>query len=251
MKFHTFGSKDAPKMILIHGVLTPWQIWNKQIEHFSKNYYVIVVALNAHVEEEVSEFVSIEKEAECIEAYCIENYSNEVFAVCGLSMGGTIAHILWKNQKIRIRYLILDGAPLISCGKMMKNIMIKSYIDIIRKSKARDSQTIQACKRDFLPEKYLDSYLHIADKMSENSIINMVTSISNSTLDSNIAPNETKIIYIHGTKANELLSKLSAKRLKKFYPETNVVYCKGYAHCCKAIYEPAEWIQIVDDFLLS
>ena len=51
MNFHTFGSKDAPKMILIHGGLTPWQIWNEQIEHFSKKYYVIVVALNAHVEE--------------------------------------------------------------------------------------------------------------------------------------------------------------------------------------------------------
>lgn len=59
MNFHRFGSKDAPKMILIHGVLTPWKIWNKQIEHLSKNYYVIVVALNAHVEEEVSEFVSM------------------------------------------------------------------------------------------------------------------------------------------------------------------------------------------------
>ena len=249
MKFHIFGSKDAPKMILIHGVLTPWQIWDEQITHFSEKYHVIVVALNAHVEGKDSKFVSIEKEAECIEAYCGENYSNEVFVVCGLSMGGTIAYTLWKNQKIRIRYLIMDSAPLVPYGKIMTNIMTKSYIDIIYKSKARDPKVIKAFKRDFLPEKFLESYLHIADQMSDESIRNMVTSISNSTLCAEVPKSETKILYIHGTKANEILSIKSAKRMKKHYAKINVVCCKGYAHCYKAIYEPTEWIKIVEAFI--
>ena len=40
MKFHTFGSDKNPPIVLIHGTLTPWQVWEKQIEHFKKKYYV-------------------------------------------------------------------------------------------------------------------------------------------------------------------------------------------------------------------
>lgn len=34
MNFHTFGNKEGSAVILIHGMLTPWQIWNKAAEEF-------------------------------------------------------------------------------------------------------------------------------------------------------------------------------------------------------------------------
>ena len=79
-------------MILIHGVLTPWQIWKPQIDYFKDNYHVVVPALDAHIENEKSEFVSIEKEAEMIEEYVNNNFGGRVYALCGLSMGGKIAN---------------------------------------------------------------------------------------------------------------------------------------------------------------
>ena len=48
MIFHTFGDDHNPAILLIHGVLTPWQIWEDAIRQFSKESCVIVPALDAH-----------------------------------------------------------------------------------------------------------------------------------------------------------------------------------------------------------
>ena len=48
MIFHTYGDKGNKAVVLIHGMLTPWQIWNTAAERFSKDHYVIVPELDAH-----------------------------------------------------------------------------------------------------------------------------------------------------------------------------------------------------------
>ncbi|MBE6754746.1 MAG: alpha/beta hydrolase, partial [Ruminococcaceae bacterium] len=112
MRFHTFGDKNNRAIVLIHGVLTPWQMWEYQIERLKDEFYVIVPALDGHTEEEASQFVSVEKEAEQIEDYILENLGGQVYAVCGISMGGVISSIIWKNRRVKISRLVMDGAPL-------------------------------------------------------------------------------------------------------------------------------------------
>ena len=248
MNIHTFGDSNNPVMILVHGVLTPWQIWEERAEYFSKKYYVLVPELDGHTENETSEFISVEDEAEKIVNYCLENDMTNVAVICGLSMGGAISYNIWKSQKLNIEYLILDGAPLIPCGNMMIKIMEKSYLQIIDKSKKRDPKVIESFKRDFLPEKYLDDYLLIADRISNTSIHNILFSVFKGNIQEGIV-SDTKILYIHGTKGNEVLSKKAAARMKKYYPDTGVVCCKGDTHCYKALYEPQKWIEIVEEFL--
>ena len=36
MEFHTFGSQNNDVMMLIHGMLTPWQIWEDAIEYYTE-----------------------------------------------------------------------------------------------------------------------------------------------------------------------------------------------------------------------
>lgn len=57
MQIHQFVDGKKPIMVLIHGILTPWQIWMPQITAFKERYNVYAVALNAHTEEGASEFV--------------------------------------------------------------------------------------------------------------------------------------------------------------------------------------------------
>ena len=248
MRFHEFGDKQNPTMILIHGVLTPWQIWDDQIAHFSKKYHVIVPALDAHEEERSTNYVSIEKEAEQIEQYCLETIGDKVEVLCGLSMGGAIAHVIWKNQRLKIASLVLDGAPLATYSRVLTKAMTGSYSSIIQKSKKRDAKTLANFKKNFLPEKYFESYLRIADNMDDSSVGNMVRSIATSLLDAHI-PGDTRVLYIHGTAVNEMLSKKSAKLMKKAYPNARIVCCKGCVHCEHAIYAPQKWTEIVENFL--
>ncbi len=249
MNFHTFGSPENPTILLIHGMLTPWQVLEAQIERFKADYYVIAPALDAHKEERASEFNSVSAEAEQIENYVIDRRNAEVFAAVGLSMGGGIAFKLWQNGVIGIKKLILDGAPLTGFPMLAAKAMTVSYLDVIRKSKKRDPKTLDSFKRDFLPEKYLDSFLKIADNMSESSVRNIVGSLGDLRLSKPLPESGTEMLFLHGTKGNEVISKSVAKRLAKVYENTKIHCFDGYTHCEAAIYKPQEWLSVAEKFL--
>ena len=126
--------------------------------------------------------------------------------------------------------------------------MTKNYINLIHKSKKRDPKVIASFKKNFLPEKYLNSYLKIADFMSDTSMANIVKAADTGNLCTTV-DNKSKILFLHGTKGNEILSKSVGKLIKKAYPETEVVCFKGDIHCYKAIYEPEKWVAVVKEFI--
>lgn len=161
MIFHTFGDDNNQAILFIHGVLTPWQIWEDAIGQFSKEYCVIVPALDAHTEEEQTVFESVDKEVLLIEEHIIGNHGGKVSMACGLSMGGLIAAKLAAKGSIEIETLVLDGAPLIKVPGIAARIMQSTYLSIIRRSQKREPKIIKSFKETFLPEKYLDSYLKI------------------------------------------------------------------------------------------
>lgn len=235
-------------MLLIHGVLTPWQIWTPQITAFKEKYNVYAIALNAHTEEHASEFISTAAEAEEIIQYFQKENINTIDVLCGLSLGGKIAHEIWQDGRLAICNLIMDGAPLVSCPKIVQSIMIRNYKNIIHQSKVRKKKVIASFKEHFLPEKYLGSYLKIADFMTDQSIENMIHAAFAGGMRKDVK-NQSRILFIHGTRGNEILSKRAATLMRKFYPETKIICFNGAPHCYKAIYEPEKWIQVVNNFL--
>ncbi|MBQ7775618.1 MAG: alpha/beta hydrolase [Lachnospiraceae bacterium] len=248
MWVHEFCEGNKPVMVLIHGVLTPWQIWMPQINAFKAKYNIYTIALNAHTEEEASEFISLEAEAAEITQALQTRNVQAIDVLCGLSLGGVIAHEIWKEAKLPIHHLVLDGAPLVPFPLFSGKVMTANYLSIIHKSKARDPKVLESFKKQFLPEKYLDSYLKIADFMTDTSITNIIQAADTGNLCTTVN-NHSKILFLHGTKGNEILSKKVVKLMKKAYPETQVICFKGDVHCYKAIYEPEKWIEVVDAFL--
>ncbi|MBQ2972474.1 MAG: alpha/beta hydrolase [Ruminococcus sp.] len=247
MLVHEFVDGHKPVMVLVHGVLTPWQVWTPQIDSFRAQYNIFAIALNAHTEETASEFVSVLDETEEIIQYFENNGIVTIDVLCGLSLGGKIAHEIWKSGRISVRNLIMDGAPLAACPKFAINIMIKNYKNIINKSRQRDAKLFRKFD-SFLPEKYLNSYLKIADLFTDRSVENIVNSVFAGGKIIGI-DNQCRILFIHGTKANEVLSKYSAKLIKRCYPDAEVVCFRGDAHCYKAIFQPEKWIEVVKGFL--
>lgn len=251
MIFHELGKEGKPLIIFVHGVFTPWQIMLPIAKHFEKDFRILIPALNGHTAEKKTEFISIEKEAEEIEDYVISRYGCEVFALCGLSMGGAVSFRLLKNNRFNIKNVILDGAPLTPAGSMLKNIMTKNYLNIAEKSKARDKRTLRNFSKSFLPEKYLGNYLAFIDNISSQSIKNMIASVSDVQFFTDIDLRNTKLMYLHGTKANEYLAKKSARLIAKHYPDAYTITFNGDRHCQCAIYEPDDWAEVAKDFFLN
>ena len=248
MIFHTFGNKGKPVAVLIHGMLTPWQIWENAAKCLSKDYYIIVPELDAHTEDEPSFFISVEDEANKIKEYILTNNDANISLLCGLSMGGRIAATLAGLPGIAVENLVLDGAPLKAVPKPLISIMKKNYKIIIDKSKKRDSKTIESAKRDFIPEKYIPDYLMIADNMDEKSIDNAMDSIF-SKFEIKKYENVNRILFMHGTKGNESVSKKSALKMKEFNPQTEIKCFNGYAHAELLCFKENEWITEVQSWL--
>jgi hypothetical protein len=54
------------------------------------------------------------------------------------------------------------------------------------------------------------------------------------------------VYFFHGTAANEMLAKKSAKYVRKYYPNTTVRCFKGKFHCENALFNPEIMIAELD-----
>ncbi|MFY9262541.1 MAG: alpha/beta hydrolase [Arcanobacterium sp.] len=178
MRFHVFGDSNADVMILIHGTLTPWQSWRAQVDYFSQKYCVVAVSLSGHTGDIADEFESIDDEARQIEEYVLSRFGPRVHAVCGVSLGGSIAYRLFENGRLEIDYLILDGAPLVPLNWLITTFLKKQGLAIAHKSQRRDPKTLERFGSYFLPDKYLSYYLELVDGMSDASMLNLVNSVT-------------------------------------------------------------------------
>ncbi|SFC03791.1 alpha/beta fold hydrolase [Ruminococcus albus] len=245
---HSFGSKNSPSMVLIHGMMTPWQVWKDQIEYFSRNYHVIVPELSGHTEDRPTRFISIEEEADNIIKALHDMDIDKVRVLCGMSLGGAIAFEIMAKGRIGIDDLILDGAPLMPVSKPCEKIMTLNYLSILKKTKLRDKKTLTKCEEHFLPQKYMDDFLKVADNMDEETVRNVMHSVcSNSITDK--MKYHSRMLYIHGTLFNEVISMKSAARLKELYPDIKILCYKGDPHVYKAIRRTDVWIRDVEKFL--
>ncbi len=249
MQMHEFGPPGAPAVMLIHGMFQPWQTLHSLAEALAGRYHVLVPALNGHVAGQQTSYHSIEDEAKGLADWLLAHDIPRLHAVCGFSMGGAIANVLWTERRVAIERLVLDGAPLVRCPKLVSAGMVASYRSILKGARARAPKTKAGFEQNFLPEKYWEDFCAVADVMDDASLRNLVYSVGTSHLRADM-PANTPVLYLHGTQLpSEMLSRMTAKKLRKVRPQTKVTALMGRGHCEVALREPEKWLSIVEAFL--
>lgn len=250
MHFFEYGSSKNDKIILIHGFNIPYQMWNPQIEHFSKTYRVIVPALDGHCTKSKSIFSTVQKAALDIESYYIKKYGTEVFSICGMSMGGTIAAKLWENGKLHIKKLVLESAPLIPINPLLQFINIQQNLNMLHNLQHQNQKTLTICEKMYSKE-LLPDFLKLSTIMDDNTVKNCIHSFSHFCLPKNLQIKDTDIIFYHGTTFMEIAAKKSAKYLKKNYPRIKIKCFQGYHHCELSVNRPKQYIKEVEHFFAN
>lgn len=249
MEILEFGNKEKDKIILIHGFETPYQIWEKYIEHYKNDYHIIVPILQGHNPNIKEDFTSLEESAKYIEDYYISRYGNNVYAVYGMSMGGVLTAQIWQNKKLEIDKVILESSPLISYNNLMTSMMIKQYLMLTHKTQARDKRVLAQAVNSIIPEDKLDVFLAMMDNMSDTTITNYIRQIGSYKLPSDIETPNTEVYYYYGTKTNELLAKKTAKYIRKKYPNSKIKCFQGKGHCEDSLLNPSVMIAELDTVL--
>lgn len=246
MRILEFGDSSKPMLLLIHGFQCPWQVWDKYIQHYQADYHVLVPILSGHDPKHPEDFESFARDAQAIEDYIIPRYGHQVHGVYAMSMGGVLAATLWQNRKLAFDRVIFDGSPLVSCGKLVKGFMERFYLMITHKCQQRDAKALRQATQVLVPEEKLDTLLAVLDQMTDATVINSISGIADFRLKTDVDTKNTQLCFFHGTAANEMLAKQSAKLLQKYYPSAMVKCFKGKFHCEDALFHPERIIAELD-----
>ena len=251
MRILEYGDSNNPTIMLIHGFESPYQIWGAYIEHYKRNYHVLVPILPGHDVQEKSEFISFHAAAKEIEDFCISKSIDHIYAVYGMSMGGVMASYLWKNKRLTFEKIILESSPLLPFGNIVTKMLTKQYLSITRKARARDRRTVQNAVNSMVTEEMLDVFLELLDNISDTTIENYLHEVGQFKLPADIDTPNTQVVYFYGGKITEFIFKRVAGYFRKNYKNATVICLKGKGHCEDALLHPDEWMQQLDLFINS
>lgn len=251
MEILKFGDETKKRIVLIHGFQSPYQIWDKYIEHYKEDFCVIVPVLSGHNQNKREEFNSFNDEISFFEKNYISRFGKDVYAVFGMSMGGIFASHLWQSQQLNIEKIILDGSPLVSYNKLVKKIIERFYLKISHRTQKRDRKALKQAVNSIILEENLHQLVNVIDNMSDKTISNYINSIGDYKLPKNINTPNTQLYYFHGTAINEMYAKKTAKYINKHYKNAKIQCFKGLAHCEKSLLHPEEMIKEIDSILFE
>ena len=254
MKFHEFGDKNLPSILLIHGGGSSWWNYLRQARILSEKYRVILPTLNGHGEECQLNYVSTEDSAQEILNYVRQNYDGKLFAIGGVSLGGQIAMELLSIDSKLAEKAIIDGSLCIPQPRLAKiSIFLVSIFSKLMFSKSSCKLQLSIMNKCYPRLAYLDELKnYFMEDMPRTPIKTLVTIyktyIGYYKLKSSISKSKAKVLYIYGEKELNCV-KESAGVFEQLHPNTILYEAKGYNHGYLSAYLPQEWLRLVVPFL--
>lgn len=89
--------------------------------------------------------------------------------------------------------------------------------------------------------------MEVLDNMSDATVEHSIENIANFKLSQSIHTPDTMVYFFHGTAANEMLARKSAKYVRKYYPNAIIKCFKGKFHCENALFNPYIMISELDE----
>ena len=159
MEILEFGDRNKRKIIFIHGFQCPYQIWEKYIEHYQKDYHIIIPIMPGHNPKKQEKFFSFLQTSRELEDYYISRYGKSVYAIYGMSMGGVLTATLWQNGQLEIEKVIFYGSPLVSVNGIMKRMMLQFYFEYNSQVTTKRQKNIGASDKKYLPTRISPGFL--------------------------------------------------------------------------------------------
>ncbi len=199
MQFKEVGNKSNPCIVMIHGLNGLGKTFDNYVDCFSANYHVILPILDGFNPEHSSTYISAEEEASTIAEYLKNSAIHSIYMVMGISIGGTVAFEMVYQNRIAIKYAIIDGASLSPRNKFF-TLFSPKMPGYIRKNMGNDSYK------------------------------NVLTVCNTYSTFTDFDAADTKMLFIYGSREIKLGNGRSVNVLK-YLPGANINIIDGYGHC--------------------
>ena len=245
MKFRTFGDKNLPAIVLLHGGGLSWWSLQKIVHELQPSYYVVTPIIDGHGEDGEETFISIEDSANKLIRYIDSELGGKVHAIGGLSIGAQIVTEILSARHDIANYAIIESAlvyPIISAAALTVPTYKLCYGLIQKKWFSR----LQA-KTLFVPDNMFQQYYEDSLKISKQSLINITLSNSNYRLKSTISNTKSKVLIIAGEKELGVMKK-SASALNKAIPKSKLNIVLKLRHGELSLVYPLEYVRTIKSF---
>ena len=254
MKFHEFGDKNLPSILLIHGGGSSWWNYLRQARILSEEYRVILPTLNGHGEEYQLDYVSTEDSALEILDYIKANCGGKLLAIGGVSLGGQIAMELLSLDSDIAEKVIIDGSLCIPQPRLARfSILLVSLFGKLMFSKSSCKLQLSMMNKLYpklaYPEEIKAYYLEDLPRTPVKTMVIIYKDyMGRYKLKDTISASKAQVLYIYGEKELKCV-KESARLFEQLHPNTILFEAKGYNHGYLSAYLPQEWIDLVVPFL--
>lgn len=108
MEFHEFGCKDAPAVLINHGMMQHWESQYELLKPLIEHYRLIFTAMDGFYEGSGT-FTTFADQARQIEDFVRVNYGGRLHGAYGASQGALLLTELLTRGEITIDNTIMDG----------------------------------------------------------------------------------------------------------------------------------------------
>lgn len=254
MKFYSFGSSEAPVIMLFPGTWCHWKgNFSGVIPLLEKKYHVVCVSYDGFDETESTEFPTMLEEAEKIENYIKTKFSGHIRAAYGCSLGGSFVGLLAARQNIHMDFGIIGSSDLDQSSAFKANLMTSIAMPLIYplirdgKFKAKFLQKRLDKRAREMPEyigKFMEMFGGKRPYVTKKSCKNQFVSDMVTPLPDKIDVPGTEIHIFYALKMGE---KYRARYEQHF--ARPIIHEQDLQHEEFLVCRPDEWTQLVDSII--
>jgi hypothetical protein len=252
MRFHTFGNKEHPVMVMLPGSFCASTCMEYLYNTWKEEFYIIAPDYNGH--DENSTFSTRKQEAKEILEYLKGQGFTRIKMVYGQSMGAEIAieliHQLLEAG-IAVDKGFFDGAPCIKLSRAYKAFMYFKFSTMIKMLWDKDIDDVMNMK--------LVKQMTNGDTESLRPMMEPMLEVTPYLTDESIK-NETECCYTFDFPAfeedfqknlyffyarEEKAYKTCIKGVKKAYPAARYKVVSGYGHLTYSVRETEKYMQMI------
>ena len=247
MKYAEYGLMQNETVIFLHGGgLAPWNYCDKA-EQLQDRFHIIIPVLDGHNGSD-ADFTTIENNADEIINYIDENFCGRIFMICGLSLGGQILTEILAKRKDICKYAIIESTlviPMKITYAFIQPIFSICYPLIKKRWFARLQFKTLHIKESLFEDYYRDSAA-----ISKENMLAFLKANSDYKLKDSVKESLARVLILVGSKESRIMKK-SAGVLYEQIPNATLEVLSGYYHGDLGINHASEYIQKIDDLILT
>lgn len=228
MKVVEYGNRNNDIVVLLHDVNTPYQIWKEYIEHFEKDYLVLIPVIPGHYIRSNEEFTSFNMFYEFTYDY-ITLYKGKLKYLFAFGLGVNIALNLINKYSLRFENIVFESAILPSLSKQYLSSYSKDCIELDNNLKMKKLTTVNYILKYEICKEKLETYMDFMYYITEKTIRKFFDEALLLNIDnySNIEGllSESNILYIYSN--NTIDNSNTISFLSRINPNVKSLYLRG------------------------